>query len=82
MQTQDGDISVRPPGILRMTRRRHLLRPGVPAAAPPGMANRRGCYIGLGTWILRGFVAQLAIELEDAAAVDGAALLQIHFRLC
>ena len=34
-------------------------------------------YVSLGTWIMRSFVAQLPIELEEAAAVDGAGLLQI-----
>ena len=32
-------------------------------------------YVSLGTWIMRAFVAQLPIELEEAAAVDGAGLL-------
>ena len=31
-------------------------------------------YVSLGTWIMRAFVAQLPIELEEAAAVDGAGL--------
>lgn len=29
-------------------------------------------YVSLGTWIMRSFVAQLPVELEEAAAVDGA----------
>src|SRR5436190_20227578 len=38
-------------------------------------------YASLGTWIMRAFVAQLPIELEEAAAVDGAGLLSILFRV-
>lgn len=38
-------------------------------------------YVSLGTWIMRAFVAQLPIELEEAAAVDGAGLLSILFRV-
>ena len=38
-------------------------------------------YVSLGTWIMRAFVAQLPIELEEAAAVDGAGLLQILVRV-
>ena len=38
-------------------------------------------YVSLGTWIMRSFVAQLPIELEEAAAVDGATLLQILTRV-
>lgn len=38
-------------------------------------------YVSLGTWIMRAFVAQLPIELEEAAAVDGAGLLQILGRV-
>lgn len=34
-------------------------------------------YVSLGTWIMRAFVMQLPIELEEAAAVDGASLWQI-----
>ena len=38
-------------------------------------------YVSLGTWIMRSFVAQLPIELEEAAAVDGAGLFQILIRV-
>ena len=38
-------------------------------------------YVSLGTWIMRAFIAQLPIELEEAAAVDGAGLLSILFRV-
>ena len=38
-------------------------------------------YVSLGTWIMRSFVAQLPIELEEAAAVDGAGLFQILVRV-
>ena len=38
-------------------------------------------YVSLGTWIMRAFVARLPIELEDAAAVDGAGLGQILLRV-
>jgi len=38
-------------------------------------------YVSLGTWIMRSFVAQLPIELEEAAAVDGAGLLAILVRV-
>jgi multiple sugar transport system permease protein len=31
-------------------------------------------YVSLGTWIMRAFVAKLPVELEEAAAVDGAGL--------
>ncbi len=34
-------------------------------------------YVSLGTWIMRAFIAQLPIELEEAAQVDGAGLLRI-----
>ena len=40
-----------------------------------------GFYVSLGTWIMRGFVAQLPIELEEAAAVDGAGLPAILLRI-
>jgi len=40
-----------------------------------------GFYVSLGTWIMRGFVAQLPIELEEAAAVDGAGLPAILLRV-
>jgi multiple sugar transport system permease protein len=33
-------------------------------------------YVSLGTWIMRSFVAQLPVELEESAAVDGAGLMQ------
>ncbi|MEP6941442.1 MAG: carbohydrate ABC transporter permease [Betaproteobacteria bacterium] len=38
-------------------------------------------YVSLGTWIMRTFVAQLPIELEEAAAVDGAWLPTILWRI-
>ncbi len=38
-------------------------------------------YVSLGTWIMRGFVAKLPIELEEAAAVDGAGLASILWRV-
>lgn len=38
-------------------------------------------YVSLGTWIMRSFIAQLPVELEEAAAVDGAGLLQILVRV-
>jgi hypothetical protein len=38
-------------------------------------------YVSLGTWIMRSFVAQLPIELEEAAAVDGAGLMAILGRV-
>jgi len=38
-------------------------------------------YVSLGTWIMRSFVAQLPIELEEAAALDGAGLPQILCRV-
>lgn len=38
-------------------------------------------YVSLGTWIMRAFIAQLPIELEEAAAVDGAGLLAILVRV-
>ena len=38
-------------------------------------------YVSLGTWIMRSFVAQLPVELEEAAAVDGATLMQILGRV-
>ena len=38
-------------------------------------------YVSLGTWIMRAFVAKLPVELEDAAAVDGAGLGQILVRV-
>lgn len=38
-------------------------------------------YVSLGTWIMRSFVAQLPIELEEAAAVDGAGLIAILGRV-
>ena len=39
-------------------------------------------YVSLGTWIMRSFVAQLPIELEEAAAVDGAGLLRSWCASC
>ncbi len=38
-------------------------------------------YVSLGTWIMRAFIAQLPIELEEAAAVDGAGLMTILLRV-
>ncbi|MBX3538546.1 MAG: carbohydrate ABC transporter permease [Chelatococcus sp.] len=34
-------------------------------------------YVSLGAWMMRSFVAQIPIELEEAAAIDGATLWQI-----
>lgn len=34
-------------------------------------------YVSLGSWMMRSFVAQIPIELEEAAALDGASLFQI-----
>ncbi|MBN9498526.1 MAG: carbohydrate ABC transporter permease [Alphaproteobacteria bacterium] len=33
-------------------------------------------YVSLGAWMMRSFVAQIPIELEEAAAIDGATLWQ------
>jgi multiple sugar transport system permease protein len=38
-------------------------------------------YVSLGTWIMRAFVAKLPVELEEAAAVDGAGLASILWRV-
>ena len=38
-------------------------------------------YVSLGTWIMRAFIMQLPIELEEAAAVDGASLRHILLRI-
>ena len=38
-------------------------------------------YVSLGTWIMRAFVAKLPVELEEAAAVDGAGLGAILWRV-
>ena len=38
-------------------------------------------YVSLGTWIMRAFVARLPVELEEAAAVDGAGVLSILLRV-
>ena len=38
-------------------------------------------YVSLGTWIMRAFIARLPIELEEAAAVDGAGLFAIFVRV-
>ena len=38
-------------------------------------------YVSLGTWIMRAFVAKLPIELEEAAAVDGAGMAAILWRV-
>lgn len=34
-------------------------------------------YVSLGAWMMRSFIAQIPIELEEAAALDGASLWQI-----
>lgn len=33
-------------------------------------------YVSLGAWMMRSFVARVPVELEEAAALDGASLLQ------
>ena len=38
-------------------------------------------YVSLGTWIMRAFIDKLPVELEDAAAVDGASLAAILWRV-
>ena len=38
-------------------------------------------YVSLGSWIMRSFVAQIPVELEEAAALDGASLWQILWRV-
>ena len=38
-------------------------------------------YVSLGTWIMRAFIAQIPRELDEAAEVDGASLLQIVLRV-
>jgi multiple sugar transport system permease protein len=38
-------------------------------------------YVSLGTYIMRAFIAQLPVELEEAAAVDGAGLPAILLRV-
>lgn len=38
-------------------------------------------YVSLGTWIMRAFIMQLPVELEEAAAVDGASLWHILVRI-
>ena len=38
-------------------------------------------YVSLGTWIMRAFIMQLPMELEEAAAVDGAGLWHILVRI-
>lgn len=38
-------------------------------------------YVSLGTYIMRAFIAQLPVELEEAAAVDGAGLPAILVRI-
>ena len=38
-------------------------------------------YISLGTWIMRAFIAQLPLAFEEAAAIDGATLLQTLWRV-
>jgi len=37
--------------------------------------------LSLGTWIMRAFIVQLLMELEEAAAVDGASLWHILARI-
>jgi multiple sugar transport system permease protein len=34
-------------------------------------------YVSLGSWMMRSFVMAIPVELEEAAAIDGASLLQI-----
>ena len=38
-------------------------------------------YVSLGTWIMRAFIAQVPLELEEAAAVDGAGIGTILVRI-
>jgi len=38
-------------------------------------------YVSLGTWIMRSFIAQVPLELEEAAAVDGAGMGTILVRI-
>lgn len=38
-------------------------------------------YVSLGTWIMRAFVGQVPRELDEAAALDGASLLQTLLRV-
>ena len=38
-------------------------------------------YISLGAWIMRAFIAQVPRELDEAAEMDGASLLQIVLRV-
>jgi multiple sugar transport system permease protein len=38
-------------------------------------------YVSLGTWIMRAFIAQVPLELEEAAAVDGAGIGTILTRI-
>ena len=38
-------------------------------------------YVSLGTWIMRAFVAQIPRELDEAAEVDGAGVVQILLRV-
>jgi multiple sugar transport system permease protein len=38
-------------------------------------------YVSLGTWMMRTFIRQLPYELEEAAAVDGATVMQILRRV-
>ncbi|MEO8755510.1 MAG: carbohydrate ABC transporter permease [Casimicrobiaceae bacterium] len=38
-------------------------------------------YVSLGTWIMRAFIDRLPVELEEAAAVDGAGLFSILVRV-
>jgi len=38
-------------------------------------------YVSLGTWIMRAFVAKVPLELEEAAAVDGAGTWTILLRV-
>jgi len=34
-------------------------------------------YVSLGSWMMRSFIARIPLELEEAAAIDGASLLQL-----
>jgi multiple sugar transport system permease protein len=38
-------------------------------------------YVSLGTWIMRSVIAQLPVEMEEAAAIDGAGLGQVLWRV-
>ena len=34
-------------------------------------------FVSLSTWIMRAFIGQVPLELEEAAVVDGAGLAQV-----